>query len=190
MIRRILRAGGCGWAWAAIAVVVATSQVPAARAGQLSNAKISLTDFLAAFSAPVKGDGSKFIDTPFRFNNTEATGAVRSQVFQGTAGVNDNIYAYVFQIVAPGDTQITGFDPLSFAGGSIEATFGKNKYTSVYIGGLGTSKLPLGGFNSLGSIAPDKVEQGEVGESVHFSYSKLKGAPRATWWPSSRRRAR
>ena len=145
-------------------------------AGSLSVSIISGSQFRAAFD--VQNPVAAFVNNGFPApgNVSPQYGFMETEVFQGVKGGPDQgIYAYLYQIWAPGRTSINNFLIPDFTGALTKATFGDTTAQAIEITSqVGAGATSIGGFTTLGKQAPYSIFQGTSG-GLLVNYDTDKG---------------
>ena len=156
-------------------VLIAVSVMwPSAVVGAfLSNTAVTHSQFDATFDigAPV----NELLTSQFRFLGSGGeSGIVRSQVFKGKTGVNDDVFAYLYQIQAPSRDPVDDAS-FRFASTTLAKVAGVNR-TSIYINQGVDADTSIGGLTILGTLAPFNVFDSSPG--ILLTYSRLTGKGR------------
>lgn len=148
-----------------------SSASPLARAANLTNLAITRDQFAAAFD--VANPAAAFLESTFTLNAPEANGLFRSEVFAGK-GDNAGIYAYLYQIVAPGNTAVSEYIISDFTK-NVVAKFGANNASSIYISEGVAVATPIDKFVVNGTVAPTRVFVSDLGlDGVLVDYTNAK----------------
>jgi hypothetical protein len=133
---------------------------------------VTQAEFVADFK-PV----NDLLSTNFTLTAGEAAGTLSAQVFVGTVPADKGIYAYLYQVMAPGKTQVNDlFVTVSDLAMATITIAGKDtKVNSIDINAGVTANKPVGGFKTLGGLAP-LIISGNAPKSVLVTYLSATGA--------------
>jgi hypothetical protein len=157
--------------FAFLAVLTAVA-APPSRAGFLTNTAVTRDQFAAAFD--ITTPAAAFLETQFKIDPQEVSGVFRSEVFAGK-GDNAGTYAYLYQIMSPGQTAISEFVVDDFVK-SASAKVNNNNVTSIYVSQGVAAGTPIDMFKVNGTVAPTGVfvsDLGLAGLLVDYSRGKV-----------------
>lgn len=153
------------------ASAVLLTAAPPSYAGNLSNTAVTRDQFAAAFD--ITNPAAAFLESQFSLDDPAKKGTFRSEVFAGK-GDNTDIFAYLYQIVAPSDTVISEYIISDFVK-NVTAKINNNNVTSIYVSEGVAAGTPIDKFTVNGTVASSRVFVSDVGaEGVLVGYANSK----------------